>query len=114
MHYKNGRKAEIGDRAIGLTYNKIGAQVGIVSAISPNQKTCNCTLTLPSKTLWGTFEVDYTQMDWLLHVDDVWSFVIGVAYAPDDQDYFAKIQNFAMKWNSPIEERPSAKQKIAS
>lgn len=104
MHYKNGRKAEVGDKVIGLTYNKPGAQIGIIASITPGQTTCNCSVDLPSKTHWGTFEREYTQLDWLLHADDVWSFVIGIAYSPSEQDYFAKVQNFSHKWNAPIQE----------
>ena len=44
MHYKNGRKAEVGDLVIGTTYNKSGVQVGVVKSITPDAKTCNCTL----------------------------------------------------------------------
>ena len=47
MHYKNGRKAEVGDPVIGMTYNRPGVQVGIIKSITPDQKTCNCTIDLP-------------------------------------------------------------------
>lgn len=104
MHYKNGRKAEVGDKVIGLTYNKPGTQIGVIVSITADAETCNCSLDLPSKTPWNSFEREYSQLNWLLHADDVWSFVIGVAYSPGNQDYFAKVQNFAAKWNPPQEE----------
>ena len=49
MHYKNGRKVEVGDLVIGTTYNKSGVQVGVVKSITPDAKTCNCTLELPTR-----------------------------------------------------------------
>ena len=108
MHYKNGREAKVGDLVIGLTYNRTGPQVGRVKTIktSPNPeevKTCNVTLELPGRTPWNSLDEDYTQCDWLLHADDVWAFVIGVRYSPNDQDYMAKIMNFD-KWNAPTPE----------
>jgi hypothetical protein len=111
MHYKNGREAKVGDFVIGLTYNKPGTQVGRVKTVrtSPNPeevKTCNVTLELASKSPWGTLEEEYTQCDWLLHADDVWAFVVGVAYSPSEQDYAAKVINFSNKWNAPMKELP--------
>ena len=111
MHYKNGRKAEVGDLVIGMTYNKPSVQVGKVKSIrtstNPEEvKTCNVILQLPNKTAWNVFEEDFTQCDWLLHVDDVWPFVIRMAFtSPYDQiDWFAVSQNFSSKWNSPTPE----------
>lgn len=110
MHYKNGREAKEGDIVIGLTYNKTGVQVGRVVSIrtSPNPeevKNCNVTLMMlppQNNPHWNPSE--YSQCDWLLHVEDAWSFVIGVAYSPDTQDYFAKVMNFRAKWNAPMQE----------
>ena len=102
MHYKNGRKAEVGDLVIGTTYNKSGVQVGVVKSITPDAETCNCTLELPTRN-FGLQEQEYTQCDYLLHAEDAYHFVIGVAYSPNDQDYMAKIMNFS-KWNAPIQE----------
>ena len=104
MHYKNGRKAEVGDIVIGMTYNRPGVQVGAIESITPNAETCNVVLITPVKTAFGTLVPEYTQCDWLLRADDVWAFVIGVAYSPKDQDYFAKIQNFSEKRNPPTRE----------
>lgn len=106
MHYKNGRKAKVGDAVIGITYNRPGVQVGVVKSIEPAQKTCNCVIELPTQNnQLGWQDVEYTQCDYLLHAEDVWHFVIGVAYSPNDQDYMAKIMNFS-KWNAPIPELP--------
>lgn len=111
MHYKNGRKAEVGDLVIGMTYNKSSAQVGKVLSIrtstNPEEvKNCNVTLQLPSMTPWNSFEQDYSQCDWLLYVEDVWAFTIGIAFTPlHEHDLFAKVSNFAMKWNAPQPEK---------
>lgn len=111
MHYKNGREAAIGDLVVGLTYNKSSPQVGKVLAIrtstNPEEvKNCNITLQLPSKTAWGTLEQEYSQADWLLHIDDVWAFTIGVAFTPSHElDYFARVHNFTMKWNPIMPEK---------
>jgi hypothetical protein len=107
MHYKNGREAKVGDLVIGMSYKKSSVQVGRVISIrtstNPDDvKNCNVTLELPSKTPWGTFEQDYSQCDWLLHVEDVWAFVVSVAFTPQSgHDYFAIVHNFASKWNAP-------------
>lgn len=107
MHYKNGRKAEIGDPVIGMTYNKTTPQIGIVVSLTPNQATCNCALSIHNQKLNepGAFwknEKDYSQCGWLLHIDDVWQFVIAICWSKDSQDHFAKIQNFRAKWNPTI------------
>lgn len=105
MHYKNGRKAKVGDLVIGMTYNRPGVQVGVVKSISQGQETCNCTLILPTLLHPLPPIIEYTQLDYLLHVEDAYHFVIGVAFSPLDQDYMAKIMNFS-KWNAPIKELP--------
>ena len=111
MHYKNGRKAEVNDLVIGLTYNRQGVQAGRVKSITPGQEKCNCILELPTR--WQATHLhdqEYTQLDWLLHAEDAYHFVIGLAYSPTDQDFMAKIINFS-KWNAPMEERPTAAQR---
>ena len=106
MHYKNGRKAIKGDLVIGMTYNKPSVQIGKVLRIristNPEEvKNCNVTLQLPSKTPWGAFEQEYSQCDWLLHIDDAWPFIM-LAWQPySEVDWFAKCHNLTMKWNNP-------------
>lgn len=110
MHYKNGRPAKVGDMVIGHSYNRAGVVVGQVIAISEGQQTCNCTLELPTRAFGAVHDREYTQLDWLLHAEDAYHFVIGLAYSPSDQDFMAKIINFS-KWNAPMEERPTAAQR---
>lgn len=109
MHYKNGREAKVGDLVIGITYNRPTVQIGRVLDIRTSQnpeevKTCNVKLMLPTVTFVEP-DTEYTQCDWLLHVEDVWNFVISLAFTPGPLDYFARVQNFASKWNSPMKEK---------
>lgn len=88
-HYKNGREAQVGDIAIGTTYNRIGVQVGVVVGITKNSDTCNCRLAMEFNTAPISFDLcllvpkfiqsytdsskpgfDYTSVKDLLHIED--------------------------------------------
>lgn len=110
MHYKNGRKAEVGDQVIGTVYNTPGVICGRLVDITPNQdpKVCNCKVafisSMPSPaTQLFEARVDYSQCSNLLHADDAYHFVLGMCYSGGEPDYIAKIMNFD-KWNPPVKE----------
>ena len=98
-HYKNGRKALIGDPVVGNTYNRTGIQVGILAGVTPDSGTCNARVIIVeelkpdaqngslqygaharvhletdgvgnTRTAFHRVEVDYTQCDHLLHAED--------------------------------------------
>jgi hypothetical protein len=110
MHYKNGRKAMIGDQVIGVVYNTPGIICGRLVDINTSQdpKACNCKVAfLPDKdiaiTRFVEARVDYSQCNNLLHAEDAYHFVLGMCYSGGEPDYMAKIMNFD-KWNAPVEE----------
>lgn len=111
MHYKNGRKAEVGDQVIGMVYNTPGVICGRLMEINSSQdpKTCNCKVGfLPDKNISNTrfteARVDYSQCDFLLHAEDAYHFVFGMCYGGGQPDYLAKIMNFD-KRNPPLPEK---------
>ena len=112
MHYKNGRKAEVGDQVIGTVYNTPGIICGRLVEINASQdpKVCNCKVGfLPDSNRTtnrlAEIRVDYSQCDWLFRADDAYHFVLGMCYSGGQPDYLAKIMNFN-KWNAPMPELP--------
>lgn len=110
MHYKNGRKSEVGDQVVGVVYNTPGIICGRIMEINSSQdlKVCNCKVGfLPdaniSSTRFTELRVDYSQCDFLLHAEDVYHFALGMCYSGDHPDYMAKIMNFN-KHNPKIKE----------
>ena len=114
MHYKNGRKAEVGDQVIGLVYNTPGIICGRLVEINSSQdpKVCNVKVGfLPNSNDTGSrlveIRVDYSQCDFLIHAEDAYHFVFGMCYSGGQPDYMAKIMNFD-KWNAPTPELPAS------
>jgi hypothetical protein len=93
MHYRNGRLAIVGDKVIGKGYN-YGNISGTLLSITPEAESCNCMVGMlkvspidnysgPLIAIHGdlnqglngnknvvAYVQEYSQCDWLLHVDD--------------------------------------------
>lgn len=82
MHYKNGRPAKVDDLVIGKIYNRPGTQVAKVIRINESSTACNCTVAVFGDVLHPLQE-EYTQCDYLFHVDDAYVGVNGGDQSPN-------------------------------
>ena len=75
MHYKNHRKAVLGDLVIGTTFNIEGIIVGeLIEMTSGHEyESCNCKVLVK-----GT--PDYSKLENLVHIEDVWELMKNTVF----------------------------------
>lgn len=84
MHYKNGREAKVGDQVVGKAYNTTEIISGRLTYVKPDCKTCNCTIAYVGDAVQPV-KVDYSQCDFLLHVEDAYRYAVDTITAVDSK-----------------------------